>query len=275
MSLAAELEEDCSDGGFVGAGEKLLHLLRRWDVYNVVVVVSVWEEGCSPLTKGPAGARFKALVEAAKEALERCFLDTTSTGLNSLSMGSSNFAAATASLSGKLSLVVDGHRHGDLDYCGSCGTKPKRKELKLKTGSVQELDNLDLQKPQQQQVKSNELCLVTAVPDFADSEMHELRSLNRPHPVVQEILAHVALVIGEQDVEWNRIRHVMHARTLSKRMRKVRVPQHLLLDLERWAPQFCPDTCTRNRIGATSLVAGKFMDWLQAIATVRGPVFPR
>ncbi|GBG26171.1 Protein IMPACT [Hondaea fermentalgiana] len=84
------LEEDCSDGDYTGAGDKLLHLLRRWDIYNCVVVISVWEEGCSRFRKGPVGARLKIVVDCAKEVLEQCFYAATG---SCIVPGSADFAS--------------------------------------------------------------------------------------------------------------------------------------------------------------------------------------
>ena len=34
--------EECDDGESLAQGEKLLHLLQKWDIENVVLVVTGW-----------------------------------------------------------------------------------------------------------------------------------------------------------------------------------------------------------------------------------------
>ena len=50
------VREGFNDGSEVGAGEKLLLLLQRWDVQNVVLIISIWEDG---LPNTLTGERFK------------------------------------------------------------------------------------------------------------------------------------------------------------------------------------------------------------------------
>lgn len=50
------MREGFNDGSEVGAGEKLLLLLQRWDVQNVVLIISIWEDG---LPNTLTGERFK------------------------------------------------------------------------------------------------------------------------------------------------------------------------------------------------------------------------
>ena len=51
-----QIREGFNDGSEVGAGEKLLLLLQRWDVQNVVLIISIWEDG---LPNTLTGERFK------------------------------------------------------------------------------------------------------------------------------------------------------------------------------------------------------------------------
>eukprot|EP00949_MAST-11_sp_MAST-11-sp1_P001766 g1766.t1 len=65
--------EGHSDGGDTGVGEKLLHLLRRWDVKNVVLAVTCWDTGI----KGRLGAaRFRVYLDCAKSVLEQCYMES-------------------------------------------------------------------------------------------------------------------------------------------------------------------------------------------------------
>lgn len=45
LAFRTDLEEGYDDGGFLGAGEKLLHMLERMNVDNIVVMVFFWDYG--------------------------------------------------------------------------------------------------------------------------------------------------------------------------------------------------------------------------------------
>lgn len=107
------VEEDCNDSDYVGGGEKLLHLLRRWDIYNVVVIVSVWDEGCSRFRKGPAGASFKVVIDCAKEVLEQCFYQATGSCVISVS---ADFASIYGSQRMSSSLDIRKKHPTDVKY---------------------------------------------------------------------------------------------------------------------------------------------------------------
>lgn len=69
--------EGYDDGGDPGCGAKLLHLLQRWDVQNVLLVVSVWEDG---LPHRLRGQRYKIVLDRAKLVLEQCYEDAVAAG---------------------------------------------------------------------------------------------------------------------------------------------------------------------------------------------------
>ena len=72
---AGGVVEGCGDGGDPGAGDKLLHLLRRWDIQNVVLCVTCWDEGL----RGRLGTRrFRLYLDCAKSVLEQCYMDSVS-----------------------------------------------------------------------------------------------------------------------------------------------------------------------------------------------------
>ena len=72
--------EGCGDGGDAGAGDKLLHLLRRWDIQNVVLCVTCWDDGL----RGRLGSgRFRLYLDSAKSVLEQCYLDSVSVASSS------------------------------------------------------------------------------------------------------------------------------------------------------------------------------------------------
>ena len=59
--------------GTIQVLEKLLYLLQRWDVQNVVLVVTSWDDGM----KGRLGAaRYRIYLEEAKAVLEQCYLQS-------------------------------------------------------------------------------------------------------------------------------------------------------------------------------------------------------
>ena len=76
IALERRIEEDHTDGSLVGGGARILHLLQRWDVYNVGVVVTAWEDGCTRVAASPLSERHRLVVDCCKEVLERCFLES-------------------------------------------------------------------------------------------------------------------------------------------------------------------------------------------------------
>ena len=65
-----ELVESFDDDGEPGAGEKLLGLLRKMEIENILVIVAVWTVGAQI---GPSQVRggelFKVVVDQAKDLL--------------------------------------------------------------------------------------------------------------------------------------------------------------------------------------------------------------
>jgi hypothetical protein len=71
-SEEATVLEGQRDDGDPGVGDKLLYLLQRWEVQNVVLVVSAWDDGI----RGRLGAaRYRVYLQHAKEVLEQCYLE--------------------------------------------------------------------------------------------------------------------------------------------------------------------------------------------------------
>lgn len=71
-------EEGCDDHGDLGAGEKLLHLLSRWDVRNVVLVVTRHNSGKHGTFLGSEKLgiqRYRIVLGRAKHVLEQCYLN--------------------------------------------------------------------------------------------------------------------------------------------------------------------------------------------------------
>jgi hypothetical protein len=70
----SSLVEGHEDDGELGAGEKLLHLLVRWDIRNVLLIVTRRD------TSGPSGRlgvqRYKVLLDRAKSVLEQCYVES-------------------------------------------------------------------------------------------------------------------------------------------------------------------------------------------------------
>jgi putative IMPACT (imprinted ancient) family translation regulator len=76
FSSSTGLLEGCGDGGDPGAGDKLLDLLRKWDIQNVVLCVTNWDDGL----RGRLGSgRYRLYLNSAKDVLEKCYLDSVST----------------------------------------------------------------------------------------------------------------------------------------------------------------------------------------------------
>ena len=97
----ATILEGRSDGNDPGVGDKLLYLLQRWEVQNVVLVVTSWDDGM----KGRLGAaRYRIYLEEAKAVLEQCYLQSLqSVGTNSNKSSSSmNIVESTGNSSNNI-----------------------------------------------------------------------------------------------------------------------------------------------------------------------------
>ena len=83
----SQLLEGCGDGNDPGAGDKLLDLLRKWDIQNVVLCVTCWDDGL----RGRLGSRrFRLYLDSAKDVLEKCYIDSVSVGTGSSAGGNSS-----------------------------------------------------------------------------------------------------------------------------------------------------------------------------------------
>ncbi len=74
-----DFDEGGHDGGeMAGARDKLLHLLRKWDVRNVLILVTREDKRLLPPTISASEglARLKYMVDAAKSVLEACYKDS-------------------------------------------------------------------------------------------------------------------------------------------------------------------------------------------------------
>ena len=86
------LLEGCGDGEDPGSGDKLLDLLRRWDIQNVVLCVTCWDDGL----RGRLGSgRFRLYLDSAKSVLEQCYIDSVSVSGSSTAGGSSSSGGMT------------------------------------------------------------------------------------------------------------------------------------------------------------------------------------
>ena len=68
------LQEGFDDDGEEGAGEKLLSLLQKMEVENILIVVCIWDKGVkigntSSIVKG--GEFYKILIDRARELLNQ------------------------------------------------------------------------------------------------------------------------------------------------------------------------------------------------------------
>lgn len=64
--------EGCDDDGDPGMGERMLEVLSRWDVQNVLLIVTRWDDG---LPHRLGGQRFKVTLDRCKAVLEQCYLE--------------------------------------------------------------------------------------------------------------------------------------------------------------------------------------------------------
>ena len=66
------MAEGFDDDGEDGAGEKLLHLLQKMEIENIVLIVCIWNKGVqigSQQIKG--GEFFRIVIERARELLNQ------------------------------------------------------------------------------------------------------------------------------------------------------------------------------------------------------------
>ncbi|KAE8979722.1 hypothetical protein PF011_g22732 [Phytophthora fragariae] len=70
-----DLVEECDDSTLIGVGDRLMYLLQRWQVTNVVLVVAHYDSSLSGRLLGGAEL-YKLSTEAAKLVLEQHYLDS-------------------------------------------------------------------------------------------------------------------------------------------------------------------------------------------------------
>ena len=99
--IPGKVQEGYEDSNELGAGDKLLHLLNKWDIQNVVLIVTrqvpcvsssntqntIASSMAVIITMQDAGVpgrlgqqRFRVLLDRAKAVLEQCYLDAMEPG---------------------------------------------------------------------------------------------------------------------------------------------------------------------------------------------------
>lgn len=70
LTQQSSLTEDCEDDGEAGAGGKLLSLLQKMEIENILVIVCVWSAGAQIGQQTLRGGElFKVITDRAKELL--------------------------------------------------------------------------------------------------------------------------------------------------------------------------------------------------------------
>ncbi|GMF20410.1 unnamed protein product [Phytophthora fragariaefolia] len=134
-----DLVEECDDNALIGVGDRLLYLLQRWQVTNLVLVVAHHDSSLSGRLLGGAEV-YKLSTEAAKLVLEQHYMDSVAEAAKL----SAEVAAADPLTAGKneerLQQVIPAtcimststvpswpkHHHPTSDGCGRKGVKQGR-----------------------------------------------------------------------------------------------------------------------------------------------------
>ncbi|KAF4128874.1 hypothetical protein GN958_ATG21935 [Phytophthora infestans] len=94
-SNVVDVVEECDDNTLIGVGDRLLYLLQRWQVNNVVLVVAHHDSSLSGRLLGGAEL-YKLTTEAAKLVLEQHYLDSVAEAAKISAELTAKAAAASA-----------------------------------------------------------------------------------------------------------------------------------------------------------------------------------
>ncbi|OQR83861.1 hypothetical protein ACHHYP_14192 [Achlya hypogyna] len=236
--------EGSNDGATFGAGDKLLRVLQRWDVHNVVLVVSRTDASYSGQLIG--AETYKLIVESAKLALEQFAVDSlepaeaaklaiTEMEQPPQLMPRRAAPAKTTIQYEGTSKMVDGVLHG---------TKKGRP------------NHFMVGRPVPNQSDESGPRTLEAI-GISKEELTTLRAVRMPPKELHTVLVCVALLLNVKDVTWTGCRDMLHASSFCAKVLDVSADKltarqvHCIRAVLSDAP-LTPDTVRRvSSVGAT------------------------
>ncbi|EQC25075.1 hypothetical protein SDRG_17051 [Saprolegnia diclina VS20] len=203
-----DVVEGAHDGGMFGAGDKLLYVLQRWDVHNVVLVVSRIDASYSGQLLG--ANTYKLLVESAKQALEQFAVDSLEPAeaaklamselppqLPPAKMEATKTTIAYEGGAYMVDGVVQGTKQGRINHFLADRSSNQSQDAKHET--LRSLDALGISK----------------------DELNLLRAVRSPSKELHTVLVCVALLLHVKDVTWTGCRDMLHAPSFCAKVLRV------------------------------------------------------
>ncbi|KAF0697387.1 Aste57867_11939 [Aphanomyces stellatus] len=248
-----EVVEGGGDGGILGAGDKLLQVLRRWEVCNAVVVVNRADRSLTG--RLIVAQTYKLVVESAKLALEQFALESlhpteaAKLALQDLAQTNQDDGAAPPHLTVQ-----------EMTYAGQATNMVNGMVQGTKQGRVNHFQAaaaaaapLDTQDDTVVRLKS-----LDAI-GISKDDLATLKALRMPPKELHMVLVCVALLLNVKDVSWIGCREMLHhpafcARVLHLDPIKLSKKQAARVRAILQEPEFVPELVRRiSAVGAALL----------------------
>jgi hypothetical protein len=253
LAFRTEAEEGYDDGSTLGAGEKILHMLERMNVDNIVLMVFLWDYGYV----GRQGTElFKVILDRARELL----LNLHAKNMNP--KASHNKAGVTAKAFNFE--VIPDTRNNATKTVYRPGHFMSELKTSVKTGEDEEV-----------QVTEAELYsavnqVETALRNLTQSDIIELRSSSSNH-LVMKVLQMVCILKGYNTSTWNNIKEMLDSRTFKIELGMIDVfkitkrQAQIVRASIKENPKLTPE-----RVSRISLPASTLLSWVLGILTWYG-----
>jgi len=190
------LAEGFDDDGEDGSGDKLLTVLQKMDIGNIMVVVCIWNNGVSiGEAKLRGGEFFRMITERARELLAIIKEGVLQGEIEAAGSASPRRAAATIDLlnMGSTSKSPTAQVVGQANSNGAISHEKIDEQILLLFKKA--LSDADLQAAQKE--------IDESIDALTKSAVLELRNTAKPHPLVEKTLNIVVALRGFKHVNWN------------------------------------------------------------------------
>lgn len=262
--------EDSNDGGVIGAGWKLLSLLRQWDISNVVIIVVLWDEDsiCSSCT--PIGEFFRILLNCSKAVLEECFMECISQQSADLKSDESilqQFRKARNCLINPL----DFSTLSLMSTCSMADQAPPEVDLNLTITPLFQDDFKQAARTQNRKAKSktskSSVITIRVRPaSFSCFELEEIQQQQNPPEIVFQVLRCAAVLLGETQSSWKQVKMLLSRRDLKSRMSEFQLSLKTANFLDAWVREYLPTSSAFRKLVKISPVIGAFAEWILRVA---------
>ena len=261
--------EHSSDDGDFGVGDKLLHLLQKWDVLNIFLVVTRIDKSLSGTLLSGNSQRFRVILDTAKDALERSFLETLSSHesaalakLEALAIKKEVPKPITAAQSAVILApeTVDFplSHVGTSDGCGVGGTKQGR------INNFKSTDENPVPSESPVLLKKESLPpLVSSLDSInvSKSDLATLKALRKPSKELHLVLVCIAIFLKVKDLTWEGCKAMLMSKSFCSRVlsdispTKVQKSQvRKVRSIITQNPNFTPEFLRRTSVAGSALL---------------------